>query len=73
MDEVIRLLDEAKYNLEQGYTPLKALWRLVDAAGICAEEAGWPESAVGIAPTGRGFRITRDVAVELDVDEEFLS
>lgn len=69
--EVLALIDEAKFTIASQGNPLKALWRLVDAAGLCAEDAGWPESAVGIRSTGRGYRVDRDVILPSpeDVDD----
>lgn len=66
--EALRLIDEARTLLKHGQAD-RALWRLVDAAGLTAEAIG--PSAEPIAGrdevTGRGFRLATEVNDESEV------
>ena len=56
---VQHLMSQASDSLlARGPEDLRALWRLVDAAGIVAEMCDW--KGVGADdPTGRGFRVVK--------------
>jgi len=54
MDEAIRLIEQALYQLREADFD-SALWRLVDAAGLTTRYAGFFAMGKEVEPTGRGY------------------
>jgi hypothetical protein len=74
MDEIEGLLLEAleawrsRTSRTRDAMARRALWRVVDAAGLLATHADWDEALTGVAPTGRGFKVV-DVVPQVAGDE----
>jgi hypothetical protein len=55
---ILALLAEAKGRVERGDMEA-ALWRLVDAAGLCGVECKWDMNLRGLSYTGLGYAVVR--------------
>lgn len=66
----LALIDEARLLLRAGQAD-RALWRLVDAAGLASRAVKEKQGVAGIdEPTGRGFLLLDQSRDVIAVDEE---